>query len=77
VIVECDHDRPRALTLGGRRVEVESVLDTWLVEDEWWRTRLERRYVRLVLADGRLLTLFEDRAAGSWYVQGYRLPVGV
>jgi hypothetical protein len=62
---------PHAVTLRGRRVAVAAVLDTWLVEDEWWRSALARRYVALLLADGRVATLFHDLIAGGWYLQHY------
>ena len=54
---------------------VAEVVDEWLVEDEWWRTPVARRYLQLVLADGRLLTLFEDRITADWYAQRYTVPV--
>ena len=72
--VECSDRAPHAVILNHRRVTVSEVVDTWLVEDEWWRAPVARRYVRLALADGRLVTLFEDLLAGDWYLQRYALP---
>ena len=72
--VECRDGAPRAVLMNRNRVAVAEVVDTWLVEDEWWRAPLARRYVRLVLADGCLVTLFEDLLAGGWYLQRYALP---
>jgi len=63
------------VTLNGRQARVVRVLDIWLVEDEWWRVPLARRYLRLLLSDGRPLTVFEDRINGGWYLQQYRLRV--
>ena len=60
---------PRSITLGGRRVPVTGVLDTWLVEDEWWRKPIARKYLRVQCADERVLTLFHDRIEGGWYLQ--------
>lgn len=54
-------------------MHVARTVDEWLVEDEWWRHPLQRRYLRLVLADGRPLTLFQDRLTGAWYRQHYTL----
>jgi hypothetical protein len=51
---------------------VAAVADRWRIDDEWWRNPVSRLYRRLVLADGRVLTVFEDRVAGRWYVQRYR-----
>jgi hypothetical protein len=53
------------------RIAVADVIDEWLVEDEWGRQPLERRYRHLLLDDGRLLTAFEDRCSGAWFRQHY------
>ncbi len=66
---------PHTVTLRDGPVAVAEVVDEWLVEDEWWRRPLARRYLRLLLADGRLLTLFEDLVHGGWYLQPYHAPV--
>ena len=61
----------RPITIGRRRISVAEVVDTWVIEDEWWRTPIARQYVRVLLADGRPLTLFHDRIGGGWYLQRY------
>ncbi len=66
---------PHTVTLRDGPVAVAAVVDEWLVEDEWWRAPLARRYLRLLLADGRLLTLFADLVHGGWYLQPYHAPV--
>ena len=54
---------------------VAAVEDAWRVAAEWWRNDpVERTYYRVLLADGRVLTLFHDDAegpAGGWYEQSY------
>jgi hypothetical protein len=62
---------PVAVRQDGRLRPVERVEDTWLLEDEWWRRRICRRYYRLALADGPRLTVFHDCAEDTWYAQGY------
>lgn len=52
---------------GGRRVE--EVVEQWVVEDEWWRTPIHRRYVEVVLEGGAHVVLFEDLATGEWFMQ--------
>ena len=50
--------------------EVAEVLDSWLVETEWWRpTPVRRRYFQLLLADGVAFTLFQDLNDDHWYAQ--------
>ena len=71
--------RPRAaeVRIGGDGIPVQvgatavdSVLEDWLVEDRWWSERpLRRRYLELVLANGRCVLLFRDLASGRWYTQ--------
>ena len=72
VDLECVDGAPAVITLRGRRILVAEVVDEWLVEDEWWRTPVARRYLQLALADGRLLTVFQDCITTDWYAQPYR-----
>lgn len=60
-----------AVVIAGQRVPVAEIIDTWLIEDEWWRAPIARCYVQVLLADGRVLTLFHDRIGGGWYTQNY------
>jgi hypothetical protein len=48
---------------------VEAILDSWNIEDEWWRQRISRRYVEVMLEGGRRALLFEDLTTGEWYEQ--------
>ena len=51
-------------------VAVESVLEEWLVEDRWWTSRpLRRRYLELVLENGRCALVFRDLESGRWFSQ--------
>lgn len=54
--------RPRA---------VVRVLDTWRLDDEWWRERpIARLYYRLLLEeDSAVLTLYHDLATQTWHEQ--------
>jgi hypothetical protein len=55
-------------TLG--RTRVDSVLEDWLVEDRWWTDRpVRRRYLELVLDDGRCALVFRDLVSGRWFTQ--------
>ena len=50
---------------------IESVRESWLVEDRWWTPKpLRRRYFELVLGDGRNVVVFcEPADSGRWFVQ--------
>ena len=50
------------------RRAVDSVRETWLVEDRWWTDRpLRRRYWEVVTLDGRDLVVFRELTGGGWY----------
>jgi len=53
--------------VGGKRVE--EVVETWIVQDEWWRAPIHRRYVEVVLEGGAHVVLFEDLTTGEWFLQ--------
>jgi hypothetical protein len=61
---------------GGRPLKVDghavdTVRESWLIEDRWWsRDPLRRRYWEVVTVDGRNLVVFRDLLHdGAWYRQ--------
>jgi len=71
--VEDNEDgRPTAVYLSGHRLAVEAVLETWRIDDEWWRERaVSRVYFSLLLEDGRTVTMYRDLVTGRWWRQDY------
>ena len=61
----------RAPVWAGRRVAVEAVLETWRIDDEWWRQLVSRVYYRLLLEDGRTVTTYWDVVRGRWWEQKF------
>ena len=61
--------RPLFLYLQGGARKVQQILDVWQVDDEWWRDPISRRYARLVLEDGRIVTVYRDLVSRRWYLQ--------
>ena len=58
----------RPVAVEGDRVE--SVRETWLVEDRWWTDRpLRRRYWEVVTVRGRDLVVFHELEGGGWFRQ--------
>lgn len=53
----------------GKSGRVEEVAEQWVVQDEWWRTPIHRRYVEVVLEGGAHVVLFEDLTTGEWFMQ--------
>ena len=63
---------PSAVHLSGRRIAVESIVETWRIDDEWWRENpVSRIYWRVALEDGRVVDVFRDLASGKWWRQAY------
>ena len=57
---------------GGQETEaavVDAVLESWRIEDEWWRHLISRRYFEVLLERGGRVVLFEDLGTGEWFVQ--------
>ncbi len=51
---------------------VEHVIDVWELDDEWWRSKpVRRRYFRLLMETGRVLTVFRDLTGDEWFRQEY------
>ena len=60
----------RAVLSKGRWRQVLEALDTWRIDDEWWRKEpVSRLYYRVVLEDGTMAGLFKDLVSGDWYSQ--------
>ncbi len=67
-----EQGRPAAVYLSGRRYAVEAVLETWRIDDEWWRQRpVGRVYYSLLLEDGRTVTVYRELVSGRWAKQAY------
>lgn len=72
-VVDCREGRPWRVGYGPRREGrlVAAVADCWELETDWWQPEpVARRYWALALADGGLVTVFQDRLSGSWFRQG-------
>jgi hypothetical protein len=49
---------------------VETVRESWLIEDRWWTERpLSRRYWEIVTVCGRDEVVFCDLLSGRWWRQ--------
>ncbi len=71
--VESVGGAPRRVNIDNRRWRpVAEVVDRWEVDTEWWTPEpVNRRYWRLALTDGGLLTVYRDLCTGDWFRQGY------
>ena len=63
-----------AETRKGRAItsRVDHVIDLWELEDEWWRpASIRRRYFRLLMNTGCVMTIFKDISSEEWFRQEY------
>jgi len=59
----------QAVSDPGDRLSVEAILETWRLDDEWWRVAIVRRYHDVMLEGGKHVMLFEDLTNGTWWMQ--------
>jgi hypothetical protein len=57
--------RPDGQTVG----KVEAILESWRIDDEWWRQPIARSYMNVLLEGGKRAVLFQDLFTGLWYMQ--------
>ena len=57
--------RPDGQTVG----IIESINETWRIDDEWWRQTISRLYMEVMLEGGKRVVLFQDLITGSWFIQ--------
>ncbi len=51
--------------------QVAAILNSWRIDDEWWREMISRQYFRVELKNGLVITIFNDLVSGEWYQQRY------
>jgi hypothetical protein len=73
IVVELGSDGLPAFVMQHNcRYAVDQILDTWRIDDEWWREEpVSRFYWMLALEDGRPMTVFHDLLANQWWRQSY------
>ena len=57
--------RPDGRTVG----RVEAILESWRIDDEWWRETISRSYMELMLEGGKRVVVFQDLMTGQWFMQ--------
>jgi hypothetical protein len=61
---------PRTMCERGRCHEITGIQDSWRATRSWWREPTNRHYLRVVLGDGTLRTIFHDVIGDRWFAQG-------
>jgi hypothetical protein len=57
--------RPDGQVIG----KVEAILESWRIDDEWWRQPISRSYMNVLLEGGKRVVLFQDLLTGLWFMQ--------
>jgi hypothetical protein len=52
--------------IGGR---IESINETWRIDDEWWRNTISRLYFEVMVEGGKRIVLFNDLITTEWFMQ--------
>jgi hypothetical protein len=73
ITVDTDEEGgPSAVQLSNRLIAIESVVEKWRIDDEWWRDKpIARVYWRVVMEDGRVVDVYRDLTTGKWWRQAY------
>jgi hypothetical protein len=67
-----EDNQPAAIQFGSRKIAIESIIETWRIDEEWWRDKpVSRVYWRVALEDGRVIDVYRDLTTGSWWRQAY------
>jgi len=65
----CAISYPRGPDNAVERTAVDLVIDSWRINDEWWRNPISRRYLDIVLEGGGHVVVFQDLVTGNWFLQ--------
>ena len=64
-----DSGEPAAATRNGKQCRVAAILNSWRIDDEWWREEISRHYFQVKLQNGLVMIVFHDLVTGKWYEQ--------
>ncbi len=69
-VIERD-GKPVTVRVKKQRLKVSGIVNTWRIDEEWWRKPISRLYFLLALENGMRLTVFLDLKKGGWYRQNW------
>ena len=64
-----DSGEPAVVTRNGKSCQVVAILNSWRIDDEWWREEISRNYFQVELKNGPVVTVFHDLITNKWYEQ--------
>jgi len=66
-----DQGEPLSVHRGQYHRKLVRILNSWRIDDEWWRKPVSRKYFQVELQDGVVMTIFRDLISDIWYQQRY------
>lgn len=66
---QADEDQSERMESEATGKSVESIIEVWRVDDEWWREPISRRCVEVILEGGKHVVLYEDLTTNDWFMQ--------
>jgi len=69
-VIERD-GKPVTVHVKKQRLKVNGIVNTWRIDEEWWRKPISRLYFLLALENDMRLTVFLDLKQGGWYRQNW------
>ncbi len=52
-----------------QRQRVQTIVEQWIVHDEWWRDEIWRHYYQIETASALLCVLYRDLLTGAWFLE--------
>ena len=66
---ENEEEHSEAIDSGLAWKAIEAIIETWHVDDEWWREPISRRCVEVILEGGKHVVLYENPTTSDWFMQ--------
>jgi hypothetical protein len=69
IAVEANDNAPVAFCWQQRWRRVQTVVEQWVIHDEWWRDEVWRRYFQIETGDALLCVLYHDLLTDAWFLE--------
>ena len=69
VDVETIDQTPVAFRWQRKRQQVQTIVEQWIIHDEWWRDEIWRHYYQIETASALLCVLYRDLLADAWFLE--------
>lgn len=63
--------KPLAVIIKKRRLLVRGTVNTWRIDEEWWREEISRLYLLIEVENHKRFVVFHDLLNGGWFKQNW------